>query len=416
MYMGYQLAKRMPMVGPISASFAPLFPEERAVGPLLERAAALIAEGHRLGGQASSPLRESLAGLLRAMNSYYTNKIEGQHTLPADIERAVRSQFDADNERARRQRLALAHMEAERTLESEWSGVAARDLFHPERVVAIHADLYGRLPATDRVTEDDQVVEPGEYRTRIVSAGRHVAPPADHLAALMAAWSETYSGLQGTERLVVGNACAHHRLAWVHPFIDGNGRTARLHSHLVLFRLGLTNSLWSPMRGLARAHESYYARLNNADLPRRNDLDGRGALSQEELVTFAGFFLDTCLDQVRFMSGMLALDAFRDRLADLLRQLDVRPWPVGTEKSVVKPEATGALHYVALTGPMERGTFIAMTGLPARTARRVLTSLLDYGLLKAESRVGPVSFNVPLRSLRWLFPRLWPEADEPEAT
>jgi Fic family protein len=412
--MAIKLAKEMSMRGSIPASFAPLFPAERTLGPLLETAATLIVEGYRLGGQASAPLRESLAALLRAMNSYYTNKIEGQQTLPADIERAVRTQFDADIERARRQRLALVHMEAERSLELEWSGVAARDLFRSDRVVAIHADLYRRLPETDRVAEDGQVVVPGDYRTRPVSAGRHVAPPSDHLPELMAAWGATYSGLQGTERLVVGNACAHHRLVWVHPFIDGNGRTARLHSHLVLFRLGLTNGLWSPMRGLARAREAYYARLNNADLPRRNDLDGRGMLSEEELVAFAGFFLDTCLDQVRFMSGMLALEAFRDRLADLLRQLDARPWQVGAEKSVVKPEAAGALHYVALTGPMERGNFIAMTGLPARTARRVLSSLLDFGLLKAESRVGPVSFNVPLRSLRWLFPRLWPEADDTE--
>jgi Fic family protein len=405
----------MSMVGPIPASFAPLFPDERALGPLLEKAAALIAEGYRLGGLASPPLRDSLAGLLRAMNSYYTNKIEGQQTLPADIERAVRNQFDADRERARRQRLALAHMEAERSLEAAWSDVAARDLFGSGRVAAIHTDLYSRLPLIDRVTDDGQVIVPGEFRTRPVSAGRHVAPPADHLAELMTAWGEAYSRLQGAERIVVGNACAHHRLAWVHPFMDGNGRAARLHSHLVLFRLGLTNGLWSPMRGLARAHEAYYTRLNNADLPRRNDLDGRGALSQEELVAFAGFFLDTCLDQVRFMSGMLALEGFRERLVDLLRQLDARPWQVGKERSVVKPEAAGALHYLALTGPMERGTFTAMTGLPSRTARRVLGSLLDFGLLKAESRVGPVSFNVPLRSLRWLFPRLWPEADDPEA-
>ena len=62
------------------------------------------------------------------------------------------------------------------------------------RVVAIHADLYGRLPETDRVTEDAQVVVPGEYRTRPVSAGRHVAPPADHLAALMAAWAKRTLG------------------------------------------------------------------------------------------------------------------------------------------------------------------------------------------------------------------------------
>jgi Fic family protein len=350
------------------------------------------------------------------MNSYYSNKIEGQQTLPGDIERAVRSQFDANRERARRQRLALAHIEAERSLEAAWSGVAARDLFRPECVVGIHADLYDRLPVADRATDDGQVVVPGELRAQPVSAGRHVAPPAGLVPEFMSAWGHAYSELQGTERLVVGNACAHHRLAWVHPFIDGNGRTARLHSHLVLFRLGLTNGLWSPMRGLARSHDAYYARLNNADLPRRNDLDGRGALSQEGLVAFAGFFLDTCIDQVRFMSGMLALHAFRDRMAELLLQLDARPWQVGAEKSVVKPQATAALHYVALTGPMDRGNFMAMTGLPARTARRVLSSLLDFGLLKAESRVGPVAFNVPLRSLRWLFPRLWPEADEPEVS
>lgn len=383
------------------------------MGPLLERAAALTFEGYRLGGQASPALRQSLDAQLRAMNSYYSNKIEGQQTLPADIERAVHSQFDMDRERARRQRLALAHMEAERSLEAAWSGIAARELFRPACVVEIHGDLYRRLPGADRVTDDGLAVVPGELRARPVSAGRHVAPPAELVPELLSAWGHAYSEMQGTERLVVGIACAHHRLTWVHPFIDGNGRTARLHSHLVLYRLGLTNGLWSPMRGLAHSREAYYARLNNADLPRRNDLDGRGALSQEELVAFAGFFLDVCLDQVRFMGGMLALEAFRDRLADLLHYLESRPWPVGTEKSVVKPQATGALHYLAMTGPMERGNFMTMTGLPARTARRVLSSLLDYGLLLAESRVGPVSFNVPLQSLRWLFPRLWPEADEP---
>ncbi|MGQ0697999.1 MAG: Fic family protein [Panacagrimonas sp.] len=72
-----------------------------------------------------------------------------------------------------------------------------------------------------------------------------------------------------------------HRLNWIHPFIDGNGRSARLHSHLALHRLGITQGLWSVMRGMAREQERYYALLNNADLPRRNDLDGRGPLSQE---------------------------------------------------------------------------------------------------------------------------------------
>jgi len=395
-----------------SSLFQPLFPEERALGDLLDRASHLVASGLQLGGQASAAMPASLTTPLRAMNSYYTNKIEGQHTLPADIERAIHRDFDANRELQRKQRLALAHMEAEAALERAVADRDPRALFDAGQVQAIHFDLYSRLPEADRLTDDGEPVVPGAWRTKRVTAGRHLAPPAEDVPGLMTAWARRYRELRGNEQLVIGMACAHHRLTWVHPFIDGNGRAARLHSHLLVHALGLSAGLWSPMRGLARTHETYYARLNNADLPRRNDLDGRGPLSQEELVAFARYFLDECLDQIAFMDDMLALDRFRDRLADLLRHLAAKPWPIGSERSVIKPEVLPALHYVAITGAMERSRFLATTGLPTRTARRVLASLLDYGLLESESRLGPVSFGIPFKSLRWLFPRLWPEADE----
>ncbi|MGZ5144132.1 MAG: Fic family protein, partial [Burkholderiales bacterium] len=168
---------------------------------------------------------------------------------------------------------------------------------------------------------------------------------------------------------------------------------------------------WSPMRGLARSQEQYYARLNNADLPRRNDLDGRGPLPQEELVAFARYFLDICLDQVRFMRERLSFEALKELLRVLLQHLQHAPWQIGSEKSVIKIEALEALHYVAMAGPIERSRFVAMTGLGERTGRRVLTSLLDYGVLSAESPRGPISFALPLASLGYLFPNLWPEAD-----
>lgn len=227
----------------------------------------------------------------------------------------------------------------------------------------------------------------------------------------MEGWAQRYRSLAGTESLVIGVACSHHRLAWIHPFIDGNGRTARLHSHSVLHALGLTQGLWTPMRGFARTQEQYYARLNNADLPRRNDLDGRGPLSQEELVAFAGYFIRTCLDQVCFMRRQLDFASLQDRLKALLLHLQARPWSIGSEKSVIKIDALEALHYVAMTGPIERSRFVAMTGLGERTGRRVLASLLDYGVLSAESPRAPVTFAVPPASLKFLFPNLWPEAE-----
>ncbi len=389
--------------------FQPLYPEDRVTGPLLELAAELVAECHRLGGRAGEPVRRALRPRLRAMNSYYTNKIEGQHTLPSDIERAMRREFDADAALAKKQRLALAHMEVEQQLEER--RVTTRDLFDRKRVREIHSLLHGKLPEADRVTDEGKPIVPGEYRRDDVTVGRHIAPSWKDIDDLLNGWADRYRSLAGTEALLVGTACSHHRLAWVHPFIDGNGRVARLHSHLVLHAMGLTHGLWSPMRGLARTHEQYYARLNNADLSRRNDLDGRGPLSQEELVAFARYFLEICLDQVRFMRQRLDLTSLKDRLKALLLSLQETSWQIGSEKSIVKLEALEALHYIAMTGPVERSRFIAMTGLEERTGRRVLASLLDYGVLSAESSRSPIAFAVPLKSLKHLFPNLWPEAE-----
>ncbi|HYQ00741.1 MAG TPA: Fic family protein [Polyangiaceae bacterium] len=391
------------------SAFHPLIPEERMRGPLLSLAAELVAQGHRLEA-AAGQLSRTLAPLLRAMNSYYTNKIEGQQTRPADIERALHHHFDADKRQAHRQRLALAHIQVETALET--TPFASRtQLYAPELVANIHSQLYLALPVNERITDDGNKLIAGKWREGLVTAGRHLAPAPAEVPALLADWQAAYSSLPGVELAVVGAVCSHHRLLWVHPFPDGNGRTARLHTHLVLRALGLTHGLWSPLRGMARNQEAYYARLNNADLPRRNDLDGRGSLSQEELVAFAAWLLEVCLDQARFMQDLLSLGSLKERLLELLQSLAARPWAIGAATSLIKVEALEALHYAAVFGPVERGRFMAMTGLPARTARRVLTSLLDYGVLEAETSRAKVNFAVPYKSLRFVFPRLWPEAE-----
>lgn len=397
------------MSGP--ADFEPLFPEERALGELRELASLLVAECQQMSGQVREPLRKALSPKLRAMNSYYTHRIEGQHTRPTDIDRALRNQFDKDAALAKKQRLAIAHMEVEEVLEKQMSGADPKAQFSPEWVKQIHALLYDRLPERDRTSDEGAPIVPGEFRTKDVTVGLHKSPDRKDISRLLQAWSERYRQLTGAESLLIGLACSHHRLAWIHPFIDGNGRTARLHSHLVLHAMKLTHALWSPLRGMARTHELYFSRLNNADLPRQNDLDGRGSLSQEGLVAFAKYFLEICIDQVTFMRGLIDFDSLRNRLKDLLRFLEENSWSVGSEKSVIKLGALEPLHYVAMGGPMERARFISMVGLGERTGRRVLASLLDYGVLTSGSPRAQVEFAVPMKSLRFLFPRLWPEAE-----
>jgi Fic family protein len=339
------------------------------------------------------------------MNSYYTNRIEGQHTFPTDIEKAMRQDFSASPDRAAKQRLAIAHMKTEQWAEETYQGQRPQALFDPAVVLALHGHLYRQLSDADLETLDGEQVEPGELRTRPVSVGAHRPPSPKALPVLLNHFATRYGTLPAGESLLIGVACAHHRLAWIHPFLDGNGRATRLHSHLVLHGMQLTSDLWSPMRGLARNRDQYYALLHNADLPRRNDLDGRGRLSQEHLVAFAHFFLATCLDQVTFMHQMLRLDAMRPRLDALLT------FESAHGHEYLSPAAGDALHYTFLNGPLERRRFLAMLGLPERSGRRILTALLDYALLTSDSPKGAVHFAVPFRALRFLFPALWPEAE-----
>lgn len=74
---------------------------------------------------------------------------------------------------------------------------------------------------------------PGALRHRDVKAGQHVAVSAGALPRFLRRFEEAYSDL-GNVDAIVAAAAAHHRFLWLHPFLDGNGRVARLMSDALL--------------------------------------------------------------------------------------------------------------------------------------------------------------------------------------
>jgi Fic family protein len=384
--------------------FEPLLPSTTRQDPLLAKAHDLATAATAF---ASQPIAPQLRGLLAAMNSYYSNRIEGQHTRPHELAQALRSDFSKDANLAARQRLALAHIDAESELEQRYPGPSgATALYGLPAVCDIHRALFARLPPGDRVTEEGEAVVPGEIRRREVSVGRHVAPAFGSVERLVQRWGEVYGGVRRGEAALLAMAAAHHRLGWIHPFVDGNGRVMRLHTHTLLNALGYTGGLWSPLRGFARTVDRYYACLAVADEPRRGDLDGRGDLSEAALVAWIDYVLDICLDQVHFMRSMLNLQTMERRIAACLA------FEQQTLKSGVRIEALRPLHYLFLSGTgLERGEFKRMTGLGERTAVTLLSALIQRGLLASDSPQGKVRFGLPLHALRFYFPALWPEAE-----
>ena len=202
---------------------------------------------------------------------------------------------------------------------------------------------------------------------------------------------------------IIAIAAAHHRFNYIHPFPDGNGRVSRLMSHAMAWSADVaSHGLWSISRGLARGLENrneYKQMMDLADTPRQGDLDGRGNLSEQALIEFIAWFLRVAIDQVTFMSSLFDLDTLAGRLRDFVaygRRL--------------KPEAAPLLEQTLVRGEIERGEASRITGLPERSARRVLTDLIDERLLASATPKGPVSLRFPVQSLEVLFPRLYPHA------
>lgn len=365
----------------------------------------LVQSASSLSAALKPEVQSEIGRLVRSMNCYYSNFLEGHQTHPRDIERALASDYSADPAQRSLQAEARAHIEVQAAIDSgreapeEWPASEAY-------VRWVHREFCRRLPddmLVTRTIDTNRLVRilPGELRTDTVEVGQHTPPRADLLPEFMSRFTEAYRGdhLSKTQKLLSA-ATAHHRLAWIHPFADGNGRVARLMSHAILLRLGIGSSLWSVSRGLARQAEQYKTLLAAADQPRRNDLDGRGALSLEALKEFCRFFLRVCIDQVAFMRGLL-------QPGEILRRIEIY---VNDEIAARRlPKGSFELLREAFyEGSVARGKAPQVTGYEERRARETLSTLLDRGLLIPSGPRGPVSLGIPMDVVeRWL-PTLYP--------
>src|SRR5690554_6427319 len=100
------------------AHMEPLFPKESK--DLVELAMKVHANAAELTGMVHPLTRREIGRLLRHINSYYSNRIEGENTTPADIEKAVKKEYSADEEKKRLQLLSVAHIEVQKLIDARF--------------------------------------------------------------------------------------------------------------------------------------------------------------------------------------------------------------------------------------------------------------------------------------------------------
>jgi Fic family protein len=386
----------------------PVLPSESNIGPLKDMAQEIIAASAGLEGKVATETAMALGDQLRLLNSYYSNLIEGHKTSIADIESALHKQFHEDPEEMYAQELCAAHVETERELMRAVATQADLNVCDPQFLSGIHAAFYANLPAEHLYTHTGNgftkfAVQPGKLRDVNVSVDGHSTHGPDKLdlPALLDAFAQAYNPnrFHGDERLIA-MAASHHRLTWLHPFRDGNGRLARLFSGLYLARAGINKSnLWSLSRGLSRGKKQYMFELWTADSP-GNQADS-AYFDDDLLADFCQYFFETCLDQIRFMENLLRLDQIESRI----------DWYVETRsQSAEKPlrvEAARLLRAVFMRGSVPRGTASEILNMSARNARRIVSTLVREGILQSKSHRAPLTIGLPLHVLPYYFPDLY---------
>lgn len=369
---------------------------------LEDLASEIIAAAEGLNQSVHPIVRQELGKLVRSMNCYYSNLIEGHRTLPTDIEKALNNDFVNDVRTKNLQLEAIAHIKVQEKIDLD---LAPGTVVSEERICWLHQEFASHLPGSMLSVENKEGTKvikiiPGQYRDGNVIVGKHIAISAPAISSFLARFKQGYDPVKlSTVNAVIAAAASHHRLLWIHPFYDGNGRVSRLFSHGYLKEIGIGNSLWSIARGLSRNIDDYKKFLALADSPRWNDLDGRGNLTTKGLIEFCDFFINICLDQIRFMSSLIEPNKILNRM-EIYVEEQVR---LGN----LLPNSFLLLKQLWLEGEIAKNRVPQIVGYKERQARNLQNKLIESGLVVADAIRSPLRLSFPIEVAERYFPSLF---------
>ena len=398
-------------------NFTPIAPTDinGYINPkLLDKANQLLVEAAKLEGSHTPQILQAVKDLLYTVNSYYSNKIESEGTHIIDIERAMQQDYSKDTKKRNLQILSLAYIEVQKECEEYFKNDTNKSAYDKEFILEIHKHFYSKegMEPFLHITHDNmqETIIPGAIRSREVKVGSHIAPKSIEVDSLMNEFEHLYNkSLNSNDAIkLIHIISSHHRLMWIHPFLDGNGRTARLALDGAFAQMKMSGyGLWNISRGLARNSDEYKNYLAHADMLKQGERDGKGILSSQALESYVNFMLDIALDQVAYMNEHLKLNMLTSKIELYVQRvndglLGIEPLPKHSEK---------IFKHLLLSGESVRGKIPEIIGMKERTASRVISELLKRNFIVSDSKAGPIRLKIGSSMAYYLFPMLVPEMD-----
>ncbi len=394
--------------------FTPIIPTELSSGNIIQELLVLsediVVKSAMLEANYTPIVINAIKDMLRNVNSYYSNQIEAEGTHPIDTEKAMRKEYSSNDKEKKLQMLSVAHVKTQEYLEKSVND--GNNPVSKEFIKNIHKIFYSQEGMENflAVTNDTRTVTlvPGELRNDNVKVANHIAPLYDEIDSLMNQFESLYKlyPYMTISQKLIYVLSSHHRLVWIHPFLDGNGRVSRLFLDAFLHSIGIRGyGLWNISRGLSRDVKSYKANLSYADMIKQGNQDGREHLSNRSLEQFVRFMLETSLDQIEYMSSCLKLDSLSDRIEKYCHSanasfLRINPLPKGSDK---------LFKALLLKGEIQRGEEVQdIIGMKKTYSSQLVSELLNRYYLVSDGPRKALRINFNAHFASQLFPELMP--------
>jgi len=253
--------------------------------------------------------------------------------------------------------------------------VAGRPLeLTPERVSEFNRRILTGLPAKEDVV-------PGELRHHSVHVANYLGAPAEdceYLLKELCRWLGEMQPPEDNQELrftfaILKAVLAHLYIAWIHPFGDGNGRTARL----IEFQLMVQAGVPSPAAHLLSDHynrtrDAYYVEL---------DRTSKGTFPVQGFVRYAlQGFVDLLREQIDVVRAQQMQVTWVNYVHDTFHD---RETPAGhRQKHIVLDMPVGKTLAAAQIREVSTRVALAYVGKTEKTVTRDLNALAALGLMR----------------------------------
>jgi len=204
----------------------------------------------------TAPMLDSLRRTARLLSTHFSTQIEGNRLTPAQVERVVEGEGnfpgrERDEAEVRHYFAALEHVEK---LRRKPGPLTEKD------IRTIHGLVMTGKPKATPYRDGQNVIRDARNGRTV-----YMPPEAKDVPGLMKELVRWVNAAfrEGELPVPVVVALAHYQFATIHPYFDGNGRTARLLTTLLLHRSGYgLNGIYSLEEYYAQNLNGYYAGLS----------------------------------------------------------------------------------------------------------------------------------------------------------